>query len=359
MPYQENIPGTERPPDFREIIRRFIKINGEIILSNEEKFRSNNSRFLFAFSETPDHKQDGFIKIAKIDDRNMHQQLRRESETMNVAVKLGIPTIKQYDEYAEFPEGYAAVHYEKLDSENGDLLSSAELIASAPPEYGEWEAKALLKTSGVEIPSDIDTAIFKKDGRNASPETFWRVWKESEDKVLNIPEEKQKILDPQQIKDIQDVINELKPILEALIKDANEENKYFFAHNDAAPDNTFFDTKTNKAILLDFEHSGVTRNRILAQLTDFGNFYAKSWPNPEMQSSFISTLMEQSARSIHESYIISKATILFGTLYLAKYAMDPNNKDHLMAKLILKSLPNQLKNLEETYITLVPNTTHK
>ena len=95
------------------------------------------------------------------------------------------------------------------------------------------------------------------------------------------------------------------------------------------------------------EYSGATHNEALACITDWGNFYARCWPNPEMQQNFIKTLVDATDAKIDQRKAIwIKGAMAFTTIYLAKFAMNPDHPEHDMAKALLRTLPERLQQLD-------------
>jgi len=331
---------------------------GDVVVGNFNR----ESRFLTGFTSSTE-KRPGFFKMSS-DNPNPEEakrskdQIAKESSGTTLAGELGIPSVKVLTNYKETANGKGILELEQLNAENGTFIS-AELVESADSKYGRMAALSLMAASGKEIPPHI-TAQGVNDGdwRNKSLETFQAVWGDSDT-----------IFDPKHSGTLSQVVNpqSLKQVADTTLSALQEEiplhdtpDKRFFVHNDAAPNNMFFEEPTagseGRTLLLDLEHSGYTTNKFLAQITDLGNFYGRSWANKDMQQTFIKGILEAPPEDTQDTpehrYKLAKAAIVFGTLYLAKYGMDPTHPEHPMTRKLLGNLGNNLTFLDTTYQAL-------
>lgn len=68
------------------------------------------------------------------------------------------------------------------------------------------------------------------------------------------------------------------------------------------------------------------------------------------QQQFLTSYIEQSTDdSVDYNYKLLKATVVFGAIYLAKYAMRSDNSEHPMAVSLLKNLEGNLSILDNQY----------
>lgn len=304
------------------------------------------ARFLYGFTE-PSENEAGFFKMSEPEN---NAQLIRENVGLNVAISVGIPTVRILHPFQTTTEGYGILHVQRLDAENGTVLTSPELIAAADPHYGARAALAFLRAGGRKIPTDIDSSQLKRgDWRNESPETFWRVWGEQNDVVFN-PENAELVDRLVGTEKLRSIVDQTRAEIEPEIAARTNPDAEYFVHNDAAPNNTFFSDTKDEVLFLDFEHAAASHNLTLAQLTDLANYYGRLWPNPEMQQQFLATYIEQSTdNTIDYNYKLLKATAVFGAMFLAKYAMNPDNGEHPMAVSLLKNLEGNLSVLDSQY----------
>jgi hypothetical protein len=126
----------------------------------------------------------------------------------------------------------------------------------------------------------------------------------------------------------------------------------FFVHNDAAPGNMFFpgvpQGHKGRALLFDFEYAGATRYPVLAWLTDLANFYGRCWPNPVMQRVFLQTLLgDDRVRERIAPRDLAKATAVFGTVSLARFAMQTDHPEHPMAVALMTHLEHHIAFVDE------------
>ena len=129
-----------------------------------------------------------------------------------------------------------------------------------------------------------------------------------------------------------------------------DKHKLYFVHNDTSPNNTFFDTNKEEALLLDWEHAGTTHSLLLARYTDIGNFYGRCWPNQEIQKTFLKKIAElfdfKDADFAHRHL---RGMIAFATLSLSRQVMHPDHHEHQMAKVLLRELPENLAYIDELF----------
>ncbi len=331
--------------NYENVIHSVIGNEWKIELVNKEIFE-NQGRFLIAFT-TSEKGGRGFIKMARKGNENLDLQLKRESEAMRIASDLGIATVNEIQAYREIGD-YGVIHLEALNSENGEIPANPELLASADPVFGRWAAETIVGEAGKEIPEGVDTSILKRtDSTTKSVESFWQVWDSSAQQTLE-SQNRGDALNPVNRTALIALIKEAHLAIEPLIAAAENQDELYFVHGDTAPSNTFFDTKGKIALLLDFEHAGVTHNKLLAQLTDFGNFYARCWPNPDMQKEFLKTLIDDSDKlgGRENALKIAQAAAVFGTINLAKYQIPESHPDYPMAKMLLKHLKENLDTLK-------------
>lgn len=309
---------------------------------NSDKYSSGENRFLVGFTDVRDEK--GFVKLCE--KTELKQQLRRETDAMVFANKIGIPTIRVSSPYQETSQGIGIIHLEALDSQKGNNLGSAELIAGADPLLGKKAGEMLAGVVGRDISSEKDAAFLKRtDERNASLDSFWGKWKQAEAIVTSTEFGE---VDPWLVETIKRAAQDLEPFLAETVTDGE-----YFVHNDVSPSNMYFDNVDDRVVLLDFEHAGATNNPRLAAITDLGNFYARCWPNPEMQKEYAKSLLENlKGRTSEETLTLVKGLMIFNTIYLAKFAMNPEHREHKMAEMLLKNLRENIQTVEEYYQTI-------
>ncbi len=317
---------------------------------NADRFTSPDhpARFLYGFTEPGEQQAEaGFFKMSRPEN---NVQLMRESAGLAIAARIGIPTVRILHPFQTTPEGNGILHVERLDGETGTILTSPELIAAADPRYGVRAALAFLRAGGRIIPIDIDSSPLKRgDWRNESSETFWKVWGEQNGVVFS-PENAELVDRLTGTEKLRKIVDQTRTEIEPEIAAGTNPDAEYFVHNDAAPNNTFFSDIDDEVLFLDFEHAAASHNPTLAQLTDLGNYYGRLWPNPEMQQQFLISYIEQStANSVDYNYKLLKAVVVFGAMYLAKYAMRSDNGEHPMAVSLLKNLEGNLSILDNQY----------
>lgn len=320
----------------------------------------NGSRFLKGFTAQTDERPAGFFKMSTGPEIQKDTEIVRESEERiarewngtKLAREIGIPSVNILTDYRETAGKKRILELEQIDPDSGAFIP-AELVKNADPIYGEKAAAALMVASGKEIPSDVSAeGVNNGDWRNKSLESFLIVWHESD-----------RVFDPQYADIVSQVVrsDKLKEIANTALSELQEEipqhatpDRRFFVHNDAAPNNMFFqDTSADRqeqTLLLDYEQSGYSTNKFAAQLTDLGGFYGRAWANKDMQQAFIKGIMDASTEDSPEyKYKLAKSSIVFGTLFLAKYAMEPTHPEYQMTRNLLGNLEENLAFLDKIY----------
>lgn len=325
----------------REIVGPYCSIE----FNNITDFYRNPvaSRFLFARTSSAEKGRSGFLKMARMDERRLHEQLSYESKVMGLAHALAIPVVERYQPYHETTIGLAGFHVKLLEAEQGDLLMSDEFISQAHPDYGTRAAHTLSKTAGKEMPLEIDITLFKQsDDRNRSPESFFSVWDRAEKKIFSAETIEEIVKTTEEVTRCRRLIQHARTYIKnRLSMQPADSRRHYFVHNDAAPNNMFFPlNEAEPPMLLDYEHAGVTRYPDLAKLTDYGNFYARAWPNPAFQRAFLKALFDQEsggdvANNV-DTALFLKTVISFGAMALAKYGMEKSHPEHGMSKKLLR-----------------------
>lgn len=328
---------------------------GSVELKNPEDFL-NGSRYLHGFSNLPDG-MGGFIKATSIPENK--ERLRREVSDVLGESGIGVREVKVLGGYQETTGGIGVIHLERMDIENGTILATSELIAAEEPIYGVLAAETIFHLSGREIPKHPDSLLLKRDDyRNASAVSFWSCWKNQTDIVMDpkFDEIRGPLADREVLNKI---VTEAEQTLRPFINDSSTEGKEYFVHNDMSPGNMFFPKdclmRPIPGIFLDFEYAGAVKNRLLALMTDLGNYYGRLWPNPSMQQEYLPALLkiplddDRLGLDLETRYNLVKSIAVFGAMALSKFAMDPNHREHSMTKSLLRNLIPNLTQLEKEY----------
>jgi hypothetical protein len=287
--------------------------------------------------------------------------LIRESKGLKIASQLGFPVVDLIIPAEEFQflgrKEYLMV-VSKLDGERGLLsVSPEQLVDNADnPEKNkknrilmEKVSKLLVNTERF-ISQEIDTENLNKDDwRNVDKEHFLEVWKEGVNKVLNSGG-RELVLDG----NLEEIIKTGEETIGKLLELTPKSDYEYLAHNDFSPNNCYV-SENNDILVLDWEHVGTTHYENLALLTDMVNFWARCWSNPEMQKEFIRGYLDETVKQrkdLNLAYLMMETTIIHGSLFLAKYAMDVNHHEHQMSVMLLQNLNSNLNFLEETRRTI-------
>lgn len=303
----------------------------------------------------------GFFKIAiERKDTKINRQLRRESLSQELALDLGIPTLKILKHYTLTASGHGILYLERLNLKNGILMEGKDGVRNAPPEIGARVAKVIDLVSGIEISKNSDPKeirfLKRTDKRSKSPEVYWKFRKYNIRRVLAKKQRpwRNKLIEENKLRRI---IQDSEELFSPYVDQDDDPSTEYFIHNDMSTQNVFVpnppDSPDGQVLFLDFEHSGATSNRTLARLTDFNNFYGRCWPNPEMQRQFITTyLRESKVEDIKYRYALMKETAVFGTIFLSRFGMNKDHPEHDMSITLLRSLERNLEVLGKQYSLL-------
>lgn len=334
---------------------------------NLDGYLKGTDRFLRGFTSRTDEKPAGFFKMSA--DATLQpdpeivskskEQISNEWSRTKFALANGVPCVRILTDCRETTSGKTILELEQLNSESGTFIP-AELVETADPVYGKRAAIALMAISGKEIPPGVSIdGIAGDDWRNKSIESFLKVWHES-DIIFNNENTGvvSRVIPLERLKQISD--RALSELTEEIPEHLTADRKYF-VHNDASPNNLFFQDapagNEAKILFLDFEWTGYTNNRYLAQITDCGNFYGRLWANKDMQQAFIQGMVDAPTQdSLEYRYKLTRASIVFGAMYMAKFGIDSAHRENQMTLKLLGSLEENLTFLDTVCKTHQKNT---
>lgn len=121
------------------------------------------------------------------------------------------------------------------------------------------------------------------------------------------------------IKDFKQKIKELLDSFDNII-DNKENNIESMLHGDMAPNNIYvFDSSDVE--LLDLEWVGITKNKAISMIIDYGNFRERAWVNKKFQESLDRILLSHYKLKNKErlGLTIIKLSIIRSSLHLSKY----------------------------------------
>ncbi|GEM_PF-4325313 len=316
-------------------------------------------------------QKEAFVKTGRTPEANTH--LRREAASAQIAKDLNIP-IKQavplkgsteFDNYSEKDE-VGVLGQELLSGDEWTFLVTPEMIEHADNDlardYGSALAEIAMTKLGNEIPTQTSIEPLRHDQnadwRYRSPELCNKVWQESSERVIaNLDVVYPSNLEEEQAK-IAALAAEGIARMDFLVANSPaEEGKHYFVHGDFDANNICLKPDGTEYRVLDFEHAGASQYQPLARLTDVSNCFGRCRPNPVMQESFIRESMRVHKEKSHEdAYHLLRSAIIFGTLYLAKFGMDPNHGEHPRVAQQLKQLDHNLKSLDDEYMKISSDT---
>lgn len=333
------------------LAKRLNVDSGELNLTGVKRHLDGEGRYIYGLVEEKEGESGLFLKIGD------KERLTRESSGMEIASQLGFPVVGLIVPAEEFQflgrKEYLMV-VSKLNGEKGLLSVSPEQLVDNVdnPERNEGNrtlvekvSKLLVNTERF-IPQGIDTENLNKgDWRNVDKEHFLEVWREGVNKVLD-GGGRDLVLDG----NLEEIIKRGEAAIGKLLEITPKSDYEYLAHNDLSPNNCYV-TEGNDIVVLDWEHAGTTHYENLAVLTDMANFWARCWSNPELQKKFINDYLVETVKQGEDlslAYLMMETTIIHGSLFLAKYGMDPDNREHRMSEMLLKNLKSNLDYFEET-----------
>jgi len=302
----------------------------------------------------------GFVKITKSGKPDLVRNLGRESFIAQHAQELGIPAVKCLTPITPVKDKYFLIQLEALSPKDGIAYMGKEMHASAPVEVAAQATGAILSLYQKTIPGGLDTSMLERQHeRNADSESFSTVWQDENEKVFGSDNSEivahlcQTTPDKKDgISNLHQIIDTAQRYLETLIPAGQDDTHEFLSHGDADLNNMFF-KHNGEVVLIDWETAAVTHNWFLAQLTDLSNLYGRCWVDPEKQKQILSSIVKSDCfDDLETRYRVAYSVAVFGSMYLAKFAMDPNHHEHPMTQSLLGNLQGNLDHLNAEYQSL-------
>lgn len=307
----------------------------------------DTAHFWFGYTQQSDGRA-GFFKMVK--DARENIRLQRESQAMQIAQRIGIPTVDILSPYQETVQRRGLLHLAKLDTTQGTLLKTDTDVESANPSLGARAARAILNIKGKAIPKDMDSSLLERDDwRFYDEHTFWSVWEQISDDVLANPIT-QKIVDTKKLRQIIEATQKAATPLVGSVRVIATHPDEYFIHRDVNLKNMFFPNNNDSPVFfLDFEDAGVSTNKVLAQITDIANFYARCAYNLPLQREFIRTFARESTKDTNTDWqTILKTSIVFGTLFLAPWILKEGHPELPLEKKLLANLVSNFRVVDDT-----------
>lgn len=315
-----------------------------------------NQRYDYYTARNLDGKKV-FVKVNCNPERQLN--IQREAIGSQVAERLGVdvkrgvllkgPGVWSY--YAE-QYGMSFVAFEYLDGREWKFLSTNEEIAGLTGHRLKRVARAatcfIRQFSGHVATCSNWPDVFRKeekaDWRNRSPEHLDKVWAECEvvyDRLENVFPHDTKT----HAYGLRCLMEECQLTIRTYCAMEEQFGRYYLLHGDFGPRCLALSRVKDTQKVFDFEEMGLTRYQFLAQLADVSNFWGRCWPNHELQRQIVEALW--GCGWTLQTRRLLECSIVFGTLYLAKYAMEPSHPEHGMARTLLLNLPESLRALRE------------
>lgn len=308
----------------------------------------------------PAGAETGFIKITHAQEPKLVQNLERETFVAQHASELGIPAVGCLTPPTPIGNEYLLIQLQVLSPEDGATYLGMEMHSSAPLETATKGTDALLSLYRKAIPSEIDTSMLdRQHERNASPEAFSATW-QNQNEIIFDPVNQETVASLcQTAPETNDGANNLHQIVETsqgylddLIAKGQDDSHEYLSQGDADLNNMFF-KNNGEVVLIDWETATASHNWFLAQLTDLSNMFGRCWVDPEKQHLVLSTILKSDCfDDLQTRYQVAYTVAVYGSMYLAKYGMDPTNHEHQMSLSLLGNLQDNLNYLDSEYQSL-------
>jgi hypothetical protein len=322
---------------------------------------SKRDRFTFLIATTRDG-HDVFIKASANDD--LREALKREAYAAMIGKRLDLPMIRAYpfrngQFYGEH-NGVGAVVLEMLPHDQwlfcDDLAADLpNLDTSTVVRMADSCAEIIAQISGQELPSDIDpTPLLHTIG--AAPR-----FRSSD--VLNT--HLISTCTPPVLRNLANIfvtgVDARGAWLQEQLKHAGRyidmydvrpgANEYWMYHGDCSTSNLCLHRDTDASrpfVTFDNEYFSVCRSSPLAVMCDLANLFGRCWANQTLQESFLravkAKLMPRRGEMVKQ---LLHASIMVGTMNLARFAMDTTHHEHPMSVALLTRLPRNLAIISE------------
>jgi len=359
---KESINRQQVLADFRQQVADTVGTQSENLgrsIKSAEHFLFEGGRYCCLING-PAGAETGFIKIAHAQEPKLVQNLGREVFVAQHAQELGISAINCLTPPTLIGNEYLLIQLQVLSPNDGVAYTGKEMHAAAPLEVAAQGTTAILSLNRKEIPREIDTSMLdRQHERNASPEAFSATW-QNQNEIIFSPKNRETVATLcQTAPDTNDGVNNLRQTVEAargflddLIVKGQDDSHEYLSHGDADLNNMFI-KNNGEAILIDWETAAATHNWFLAQLTDLSNMFGRCWVDPEKQHQVLSTILKSDCfDDLQTRYQVAYSVAVYGSMYLAKYGMDPNHHEHQMSLSLLGNLKGTLDYLDSEYRSL-------
>lgn len=240
-------------------------------------------------------------------------------------------------------------------------------IYGEPEKYGESAAQGIYELVQ-SWPEGYDINLAKGEVRVDSTESLLGVWNETQaivfDKRFKLLRQELWGEQTEQIESelIQEMENAKKAIEKSIIE--NEDSSPVLVPYNADPHtcDVYLEGGITRVRYKDTTNLGITKNSVRAEIAAGTNMFARMFQHPKAQEAYIQGLLgihAQSQEQLAKRFVITRAIVTMGPIYLASYAMDPrtNPSEHFMARTQLTSLPKNLPTVYERYQRLSANLT--
>lgn len=343
-----------RPDELKQHVQTLVPRGRHVAFINAQGYLAGSERFLLGHLRHPDWATGGFFKMA-VGTSASGEELRREAQVTALAGAMGIRSVNVLQPYTESDEGLGLVVFERLKQRACRLFSSKTQLDRVHPKTGRRVAMAFAGDALKQIPANQDTSFLQRhDPRNKNASTFFDLWHGCERRLFakRLPVVYVPYLE--RAPDLRRIVTRVRKSVVDEIEAGDRELAEKFVHNDYALTNLGLARrrKPNEAgiTVLDYEHSGASRNSVLALITDVADFYRSCGVNNELRMQFVLELMNiwKQSQLEHGNDILA-AAMTFGTLLhcgsATKNRMNPDHHEHGEAMDLLAALPNNLRRL--------------
>ncbi|GAC1384191.1 MAG: hypothetical protein NVSMB33_12560 [Ktedonobacteraceae bacterium] len=299
---------------------------------------------------------EGFLKIGRSEEAK--EALKYEIRNFEVARAINYPpTVKLITSYTETSRGLGFFDAEWVDSRDGYTASNSLFARSMlPAEYGRIAAKISIPRSGTLIPSRFDTSCLRlAESGIESPEIFLKAL-HREQKILLSPRYREEVEQLVGTDLLKELFEEVDKYLPTILQESEEEDRTYFCINDWGTHTACFCNNAGEKrfraplVVYFLGFAGKAYNKRLANLYDWGNFWAHCCPNISMQQAFLEKALQlDPLQSLDKTYKFFRSIIIARTVFIAYVLMDKNHPRHDIAASLLRNLLPNLQQLEERY----------
>ncbi len=330
----------------REVVARLLGVEARDVNPATE-YTGNRRRYSYHLAAT--NVGHLFVKSSQEDDKIV--RLQRQALAAARLETIGAPVnkvVRVSGQPFNLVDGVGIVAYELLDNTSWCFAtgSHGDVADNQLPQLMDGIIRAVGRSicqfSGLQLPKTCELAGFRDsdtvDWRAKSVQHLGKVWAETNVVLEKLGQVFPGISDAraEKFRHLQEAGIRISQTLGT----GNDEGRYL-VHGDFDASQVGIHKVDGSYCVVDLESVGWTPYPRLAQFCDASNAWGRLWPRRSGQQQLVEFLYKQ---GFDTDFL--RAMVVFGSFFLAKYAMDPNHHEHAMAGALLGNLVENLAHVD-------------